>query len=204
MPHRHGHAHRVHAGDPVISGISAAWYDTVLSRFLLRGIYRAMAARLAERLPADSEMLDVGTGPGRLLLDLASRRPDLRLVGIDPSADMVRRAQDHVRGAGFADRVEMRQASAEELPFDADRFTAVVSTLSGHHWADPVAAVAEQVRVLRPGGELWMVDMRRHESADAAAALADRLVEIAPLELSPWLRRMLVVRTASKSADTAG
>ena len=50
---------------------------------------------------------------------------------------------------------------AESLPFAAGAFDLVLSTLSAHHWADPTAAINEQVRVLRPGGQLRIYDLRR-------------------------------------------
>ena len=103
----------------------------------------------------------MGTGPGRLLLELAQGRSDLRLVGVDPSEDMIRRGRDHARTAGLEDRIEFETVTAESLPFAAGTFDLVLSTLSAHHWADPTAAINEQVRVLRLGGQLRIYDLRR-------------------------------------------
>ena len=66
-------------------------------------------------------------------------------------------------------------APAEDLSFPDASFDVVVSTLSAHHWADPAQAFAAQARVLRPGGQLRVYDLRSHsverlaEHAKAAA-----------------------------------
>ena len=153
----HGHPGR----HGVICGRSAALYDRLLASWVHRRFYRAVTSELGSALPGGASVLDVGTGPGRLLLELAQGRSDLRLVGVDPSEDMIRRGRDHARTAGLEDRIEFETVPAESLPFAAGTFDLVLSTLSAHHWADPTAAINEQVRVLRLGGQLRIYDLRR-------------------------------------------
>jgi len=161
---RHAHEHGV------IVGRKAARYDR-LSGFALRWLYRRAVDRVTDGLPADASVLDVGTGPGQLPLELANRRQDVRVIGIDPSSDMVRHATNRITAAELADRVQAREASAEELPFADGSFDAVVSTLSAHHWADVGAAITEQARVVRPGGALWVFDLRGKSPATVPQAL---------------------------------
>jgi ubiquinone/menaquinone biosynthesis C-methylase UbiE len=155
---------------PVLVGRHAALFDKA-SGLALRWLYRAAADRVATDLPAGGRVLDIGTGPGRLLLEITRRRPDAHLVGIDPSADMVGHAQRHLQAAGAQDAT-VHVAAGEDLPFPDAAFDAVVSTLSGHHWADAATAIAEQARVLRPGGVLWLFDLRAKSAAGLAEALA--------------------------------
>ena len=157
----------------VLVGRHAALFDRA-SGPALRWLYREVAARVTVDLPDNGRLLDVGTGPGRLLLEISRRRPDAQLTGIDPSADMVGHAHRHLHDARVDD-VDVGVAAAEALPFPDDSFDAVVSTLSGHHWADPAAAIAEQVRVLQPGGVLWIVDLRAKPSTKIRKALAERV-----------------------------
>jgi ubiquinone/menaquinone biosynthesis C-methylase UbiE len=159
---------RVFRGHTVITGGHAAYYDRVVSRLLLGRLYAAAAQRVTEAAPNAASILDVGTGPGRLLVEIAHRRPDLRLTGVDPSADMVARAQAVARDAGVSGRIDVRAAAAEALPFGDGEFDVVVSTLSAHHWNDLAAGIREQARVLRPGGDLWVLD--RRASADSVRA----------------------------------
>ena len=161
------HDHRQH-GRPLV-GRHASLFDTA-SGLALGWLYRKTAALVVADLPNGGRVLDVGTGPGRLLLAIAHRRPDAHLTGIDPSADMVGHADRHVRHAGLQN-ADVRVAAAEDLPFADSSFDAVISTLSGHHWGDPVAAIAEQQRVLRPGGHLWIVDLRAKSAGVIPAAL---------------------------------
>jgi ubiquinone/menaquinone biosynthesis C-methylase UbiE len=152
----HGLIHRRRHNLPkVFEGRSTRIYD-LMSRRVLRGFYRRMADDIARVAPDGAAVLDVGTGPGVLLLELARRRPDLQLTGVDLSADMITVARRNV--AGFGDRVSARQGDVTQLPFADHSFDLIASSLSVHHWDDPAAAVPELARVLRPGGRVCIYD----------------------------------------------
>ena len=146
----------MHRNTPrIFSGHSSRVYDFAARR-LLRRFYRRLADDIAAAAPQDAAVLDVGTGPGVLLMELGRRRPDLSLTGVDLSADMVAAAQRNVERYGATARV----GSVTELPFPDDSFDLVVSSISMHHWDQPEAAVPELARVLRPGGRLRIYDFR--------------------------------------------
>ena len=94
----------------LFSGRSSRVYD-FLARRVLRRLYRHIADDLVAELPQKAEVLDVGTGPGVLLVELARRRADLRLVGVDLSADMVaaatRNIAEFAASLGVVERVEV-------------------------------------------------------------------------------------------------
>src|SRR3954449_2883724 len=114
----HGWIHRRRQDMPkVFEGRSSRVYDFV-SRRVLRGMYRRLAADVAAAAPDGGTVLDVGTGPGVLLVELAERRPDLRLTGVDLSADMATTAGRNL--GEFGDRASARQADVTDLPFDDD------------------------------------------------------------------------------------
>ena len=152
--HRQGPGH-----DLTIDGAHSRLYAR-LARWPLRGMYRRIAAEVAAAAPHGADVLDVGTGPGQLLVELARRRSDLRLTGIDLSPDMVELAGGNARRAGVGDRVTVRAADVADLPFADGSFDLVVSTFSMHHWAAVAPAVTELARVLRPGGAAWIYDLR--------------------------------------------
>lgn len=103
-------------------------------------------------------ILDLGTGPGYLPIEIAKRAPLLRVVGIDSSKALVRIARTNAEKAGVSDRVQLVKCDANRIHFDADSFDMVISTGSLHAWKDPVIVINECFRVLRPGCEVWLLD----------------------------------------------
>ena len=141
--------HRIFEGRP------SRVYDFA-SRRLIRNLYRRIAADIAQLAPAGARVLDIGTGPGVLLVELAALRPDARLTGVDLSADMVASARRNLEP--YADRASAQVADVTHLPFEDNSFDLIVSSLSLHHWDNPEAAVPELARVLRPGGRVQIYD----------------------------------------------
>src|SRR3954452_14876985 len=100
----------------VLVGRHAAAFDRV-SGVALRRLYRTVAEQVSVGVPPSGSVLDVGAGPGHLLIELARQRPDIHVVGTDPSEDMVGHAERRAAEAGFSVRVDARVAAAERLPF---------------------------------------------------------------------------------------
>ena len=147
--------HHSHDHEKAFEGRAVRRYD-VLARRVLRGFYRRTAADVARAAPRDATVLDIGTGPGVLLMELAKRRPDLRLTGVDLSEDMIAAA-----ARNLGDTAAVRTADVAELPFDAEAFDLVVSSFSTHHWENPETGAAEAARVLRTGGRFLVYDFER-------------------------------------------
>jgi SAM-dependent methyltransferase len=132
------------------AGWAQQYEHDVLSRLLSVLQVRA-AARL--RLGATDRFLDVGCATGAAVRD-ASATVGLA-VGVDRCAAMVRRARVP---AEALPRTAFVVADAERLPFPPATFTAVLSTTTLRHVADPVGAVREMARVLLPGGRIVVAD----------------------------------------------
>jgi len=124
-------------------------------------LLRWFVARRAVGMAGRGEAVDLGCGPGHLVIELARRSPGLRVTGIDLSDEMLVQGQDNAHRAGLADRVSFRRGDARQIPFPDASLDLVVSTLSLHHWSDPVAVLDEIARVLRPGGSFLIFDLRR-------------------------------------------
>ena len=136
------------------------WLET--GDLLLEGIARGSA-------------LEVGSGPGYLGLDWLLKTKDTRLVGLDINPDMVEIAVNHARDLGLADRARHILGSAAALPFEADCRDAVFTSRSLHEWLDPGLVFTGLWRVLKPGGRLFVSDLRRNLSRSARNFLEHRM-----------------------------
>jgi SAM-dependent methyltransferase len=114
----------------------------------------------------DERVLDVGCGNGFLLVDVAKRLSTGTATGIDvwkaeageQSADVARR---NAQLEGVADRVDIRDADARQLPFANQTFDVIVSSLMLHHAGDSGdrhRVLDEMVRVLKPRGTIVLYD----------------------------------------------
>jgi ubiquinone/menaquinone biosynthesis C-methylase UbiE len=114
-----------------------------------------------KKYAGEGTITDVGCGPGYLLQVIAEELPSKRLLGVDISMEMVERARANLGSKGYGERVEFKVGSADGLPFDDGTQDFVVSTLSLHHWANPQSSFNEIYRVLKPNGQMLILDIRR-------------------------------------------
>ncbi len=99
--------------------------------------------------------LDAGCGGGRFLVALA-RLGAKHVCGLDISEEALAAARNRVDSRGLGDRVETRAGSVLEIPYPDATFDYVVSSGVIHHTHDPAQAFRELVRVLKPGGKLFL------------------------------------------------
>lgn len=104
---------------------------------------------------AHGDVLEIGVGSG-LNLAFYDRERVRRVAAIDPSAPLLARAEPRARDAPVP--VELVLARAEALPFPDASFDSAVMTYTLCSIGDPLRALAELRRVLRPGGELLLVE----------------------------------------------
>jgi ubiquinone/menaquinone biosynthesis C-methylase UbiE len=128
----------------------AAIYDTKWAAYV-DATARATIARL--HLHPQDRVLDIGCGTGVLLHYLAASHPPTQLVGVEPIAAMRTMARRRLLPA-----IELRHGWAEQLPFSDGQFDVVVSCNMFHYLAEPLAALGEIRRALRPGGQLVITD----------------------------------------------
>lgn len=165
----------------------AALYEAIAPA-ILRPLYRRVAAEVAAlpelaSVTEISAVLEIGSGPGEVALEIARRLPGAEVVGVDLSETMIDAALRRARVEGLDGRVRFVLADAAALPFPDASVDAVVSTLSLHHWAEPPAVFAEIARVLHPGGTALIYDLRpfAYTRRELEAFLAGGPFEGAPL-----------------------
>jgi demethylmenaquinone methyltransferase/2-methoxy-6-polyprenyl-1,4-benzoquinol methylase len=99
----------------------------------------------------EDEVLDVATGTAAVAIELVRQR-GCRVVGLDQSTEMLASARARVEQAGLAERIQLVEGSADELPFPDRSFDALTFTYLVRYVEDPAATLAELARVVRPGG----------------------------------------------------
>lgn len=181
----------------VFSPRGAGLYNAIAPT-LLRPLYRRVAddVMASPDLVSSSKasaVLEIGSGPGELAIEIARRLPDGEVVGIDLAEAMVARATELASAERLDDRVRFALADAAALPLSDGSFGVTVSTLSLHHWSDPATVFTEVARVLRPGGVALIYDLRpfaylRHEleaflagTAFEGSQLERQLIRVGPI-----------------------
>jgi ubiquinone/menaquinone biosynthesis C-methylase UbiE len=139
-----------------------------------RIVYAPFARRIVRSLVTLEEgatIVDLGTGPGLLAVELHKLWPQPRIIGVDPSSEMLRIASKNAEEAGMS-YFEARLGAAEETSLPSNSADLVVSQYSFHEWEDPQKGLGEVFRILKPGGSLILNDHNR-------------------AWLSPWKRKLL-------------
>lgn len=123
--------------------VAADAYDRFMGRYS-----RLLSPQLADLagISDGQRVLDVGCGPGALTAELVTRLGPAAVAAVDPSEPFVAAARDRHPG------VDVRRASAEQLPFVDRTFDAALAQLVVHFMSDPVAGLTEMARVTRRGG----------------------------------------------------
>ncbi|HEV3166785.1 MAG TPA: class I SAM-dependent methyltransferase [Isosphaeraceae bacterium] len=148
---------------------------------------RFVAEFLAIHGPArGGEVLDVGTGPGRIPIALCQADPLVSVLGVDLAEQMLAKARVNVAAAGLSARIRFERVDAKGLPYPTGSFEAVVSNTIIHHIPDPSPALGEMARLVSAGGTLFVRDLRR----PADQADLDRLVALYAGQEAPEARAL--------------
>jgi len=161
---------------------------------------RVVALALSRVAAAPSRVLDVGSGTGYILRQLAARLPHAaEFTGVDAAPSMVAVASD----SATDQRLRFQQGTAERLPVPDATYDLIVSTTSFDHWTDQAAGLRECARALKPGGTLILTDQfsnllwptllagRRGKARTRARAA--RLITAAGLRPPEWHRLYAVI-----------
>jgi ubiquinone/menaquinone biosynthesis C-methylase UbiE len=157
MPHRH-HEH------DYLPAMTKDWllplYDPMTRLLGVQRIHRRLVELAA--VERGHRVLEIGCGPGGLVLRAQRMHPDAEVVGLDPDPLALARARRKAERAGLPVRFD--QGKAGELPYPDESFDRVLSSFMFHHLddAEKRRALAEVRRVLRPGGQLHLVDVAGH------------------------------------------
>jgi ubiquinone/menaquinone biosynthesis C-methylase UbiE len=119
------------------------------------------------------QILDVGTGTALIPIELCRRSFACQVVAVDLAEEMLKLARRNVQQAALQAAIELERQDAKALTYADGRFDAVMSNSIVHHSPQPRMVLAEMLRVLRPGGLLFVRDLMRPSDQ----ATLDHLVE---------------------------
>jgi ubiquinone/menaquinone biosynthesis C-methylase UbiE len=128
-----------------------------------RLVYAPFARKILGCLPSLERgpiIVDLGTGPGLLSIQLGRLLPQAKIIGVDLSSEMLQIARENADEAGVSN-FETRLGRAEEIPIESNSVNLVVTQSSFHEWEDQHKGLSEIFRILKPGGNLILKDYNR-------------------------------------------
>jgi ubiquinone/menaquinone biosynthesis C-methylase UbiE len=146
-----------------IPGVLASAYEKS-ARMVIDSYYSHVAEEIVAHLP-DGKILDLGTGPEYLPIEIAGRSSKLHIIGVDLTRKFIDMARSKAAKASLSDRLQFQLGDAGRIMFDDSAFDMVISTGMLHSLKDPVNVIQEMHRVLKTGGEAWIFDPARVSSA---------------------------------------
>jgi ubiquinone/menaquinone biosynthesis C-methylase UbiE len=178
-----------------MDGWVARWYARTREHDLAD--FQEAARAVAGQLPVGATVLEVAPGPGFFAIELA-RLGQFTITGLDVSATFVEIATANAERAGVS--VLFRLGNASAMPFPDDAFDLVYCSAAFKNFTQPVEALNEMYRVLHPGGQAIIHDLRKdvsREEVDAYVRQSGRR------GLDAWLttwafRTMLIKRAYTK------
>jgi ubiquinone/menaquinone biosynthesis C-methylase UbiE len=157
---------------PEMNGASARRYARLRGTDAQLQMYRRQAAHLAATLADGAAVLEVAPGPGYFAVELAQLGP-YRITGLDVSSTFVELAQQSAGRAGVA--VDFRLGDVAAMPFDDGQFDLIVCQAAFKNFRQPLTALNEMHRVLRPGGRAIIDDMSADAGGSAIKAEVDEM-----------------------------
>ena len=153
-----------------MEGFVARLYNVNARRYNA-GLYRAWAHNLADQIETGSKVLEIAPGPGYLAIELVKRR-NCTVVALEISKTFLSIAQANAREAGVT--IDFRHGNVAAMPFDENEFDFLICTSSFKNFDEPLKALNEMFRVLKPGGKVWISDLRRDISDNAIDEFVSR------------------------------
>ena len=139
----------------------SAFYDYFLTPAVFKGLGSELQKIFLKVVAPNSRLLDVGCGNGQYAIEIVQKRPDLHVTALDSSLEQVKQAQKKARQLGLEEQVRFLEGTVLELPFNKEDFDHVYSIGSIKYWTDRKKALSECLRVLKPGGNIFVLEADR-------------------------------------------
>lgn len=141
--------------------------------------------------PVEGRILDLGTGTARIPILICQAVEDCRIMACDLAVTMLDIAKLNIAMAGYETRIQLYHGDAKSLDCQDDECDWVISNSLIHHLPDPVSAFQHALRVLKPGGRVFIRDLFRPANQAAIESLVKTYASGEPLENQQLLRQSL-------------
>ena len=148
-----------------MEGRVATWYAKNTAHDMAE--FQALAQRLAQTIHPASQILEVAPGPGYLAIELA-RRGHYAVTGLDISKTFVEIATANARRASVT--IDFQHGNASAMPFADGTFDFILCRAAFKNFSQPLEALNEMHRVLKPQGRAVIIDLRKDASLDDISA----------------------------------
>jgi ubiquinone/menaquinone biosynthesis C-methylase UbiE len=145
-----------------LEGKQARQYNAFSREYRMRD-FQEYAALAASYLGWGASVLEVAAGPGYFCIELA-KLGEFKITGLDISGDLVEIAGDNASEAGV--KVDFIQGNASAIPLPDVAFDLVFCSWAVKNFMEPVKALNEMYRVLRPGGMAIIVDLNHDATSE--------------------------------------
>ncbi len=132
-------------------------YQKIIGGIYLNGFYRTI-----EQERRSGRYLEIGSGPGYQTAEVMQRLSPDEIVCVEPSRDMLDAAGEYMAERGFGNKVKLVEGFVEDtvLINSLGQFDLVYSTLSMHHWGNPIYGLKNLMKALKPDGLMVIFDLR--------------------------------------------
>jgi ubiquinone/menaquinone biosynthesis C-methylase UbiE len=180
-----------------MDGLIAVWYAKNTHKNLAD--YHRDARRISESVPQGAAVLEVAPGPGYLSIELA-RLGKQTVSALDISPTFVEMVRANAKEAGVA--VDVRQGDVAYMPFEAGTFDFIYCRAAFKNFAQPVQALDDMYRVLKPGGKASIVDLR----GDVSPETVNKHVDDMGLDglnrlMTKWAFKFMLIKRAYTKAQ---
>jgi ubiquinone/menaquinone biosynthesis C-methylase UbiE len=180
-----------------MEGSIATWYAKTTRRDL--DAFKNLARQMSSRLPDGSKILEVAPGPGYLAIELA-KLGRYQITGLDISKTFVSMATKNAANEGV--QVDFRQGDAAHMPFQANTFDHIVCRAAFKNFSQPVLALKEMHRVLRPEGQARVMDLSKDTPPEAIDEFIEKTDRGAVNSfLMKWTFRLMLLKRAYTRQD---
>lgn len=156
-----------------------------------------------------SHVLDLGTGTARIPIALCQQLPDVRVMAVDAAISMLELARFNLEIAGVTQNIQLEHADVKQMDgFQSAMCDCVISNSLLHHLPDPLTALRQAVRLVRPGGRLFLRDLMRPADQQQLEQLVQTYAGDEPPQAQQLLRQSLhaalTLDEARQLAEAAG